>query len=84
MIDEFKKRLGNGVIPVWFLCGLGAFGIFVAAAKWLMPEMIEVPTDWTMWLLDALLFLLCVAGGPLAMLGALLLLLMVGLLTRLV
>jgi hypothetical protein len=84
MIEEFKKRLGKWALPAWFLCGLAAFGVFVATAKFFMPEMVEVPTDWVMWLLDSLLFLLCVLGGPLAMMAALLLFVLVALFTLLI
>jgi hypothetical protein len=83
MIDEFKKRLGKWALPLWFICGLAAFGVFVATAKFFMPEMVEVPADRTMWLLDSLLFLLCVLGGPMAMIPALLLFGLVALFTRL-
>jgi hypothetical protein len=84
MIEEFKKQLGKWVLPVWFICGLAAFGVFAATAKFFMPEMVEVPADWVMWLLDSLLLLLCVLGGPLAMMAALLLFGLVALFTRLI
>lgn len=78
MIDEFRKRLGKWTAPFWLLCGLVAFGIFVAAGKRFTPEVVQVPTDWVTWALDAALLLLCVLGGPLAMVGALLLFFVVG------
>lgn len=83
MINEIKKRLGWALL-VWTLCGLGAFGIFTAGAIRFTPELAHVPADWVMWTLDAALLVLCMLGGPLAVLGALLLFLMVGFFTWLI
>ena len=84
MIQEFKKRLGKWLVPAWILCGLAAFGIFAIGALWFTPEMIQAPADVVMWGLDAALLLLCVAGGPMALLAAWLLFALIGVLTRLV
>ena len=64
MIDEFRQRFGKFAIPVWLICGLAAFGIFMAGAMRFTPELARSPTDWIVWLLDALLFLTCLFGGP--------------------
>jgi hypothetical protein len=84
MIEAFRRRLGRWALPVWFICGLAAFGVFVAAAECFTPELVQAPTDRLVWTLDAFLFLLCLLGGPLAMAGALLLFFVVGVVTRLV
>jgi hypothetical protein len=76
--------VGKWALPVWFICGLVAFGVFVAGGKHFTPDLAQRPTDWVMWVLDASLFLLCVLGGPLATIAALLLVFMVAFFTRLI
>jgi hypothetical protein len=84
MIDEFRQRFGKFAIPVWIICGVAAFGVFTAGATRFAPELARSPTDWIVWLLDALLFLTCLFGGPLALVTALFLFCMVAIFKRLI
>jgi hypothetical protein len=83
MIDEFRQRFGKLALPVWLICGLAAFGVFTAGAMRFTPELTRATTDWIVWFLDSFLLLLCLSGGPIAMIAALLLVSMVTFFTRL-